>query len=145
MAVNDHHNYLFLFSMFIFCFYSCRCEKVTASPKLVKKEVDALKEIAKGLGKKNWNFSYDPCSGEGNWILPNATKGFESFVTCDCSFATSTFCRVVSFRVLKAQNLTGILPPQIARLRFLKHLDLTRNLLKGAVPSQWTTLPLLEL
>lgn len=58
--------------------------------------VEALKEIGRKLGKKDWDFSKDPCSGEGNWTVANAVKGFESFVTCDCSFDRNTTCRVVS-------------------------------------------------
>lgn len=32
--------------------------------------VDALDQIAKTLGNKDWNFSVDPCSGELNWTTP---------------------------------------------------------------------------
>lgn len=56
--------------------------------------VEALKEIGRKLGKNDWDFSKDPCSGEGTWTA-NVVKGFESFVTCDCSFDHNTTCRIV--------------------------------------------------
>ena len=58
--------------------------------------VKALKEIANKLGKKNWDFGVDPCSGKWNWNVSEARKGFESFVKCDCSFNHNSSCHVVS-------------------------------------------------
>lgn len=57
--------------------------------------VKALKEIANKIGKKDWDFGVDPCSGKGNWNASNK-KGFESFVICDCSFNHNSSCHVVS-------------------------------------------------
>lgn len=115
-----------------------------ATARLSPQEVTALKEISKGLGKKDWDFSNDPCSGNGNWSLPVLSKGIESSVTCDCSFNANTSCHVVSI-ALKAQNLSGTVPPEFAKLRHLTHLDLSRNNLHGSVPSQWASMRLLEL
>ncbi|KAL0311479.1 UNVERIFIED_CONTAM: putative LRR receptor-like serine/threonine-protein kinase [Sesamum angustifolium] len=61
--------------------------------------VRALREIARRLGKKDWDFSKDPCSGEGNWTVALTRKGFESNVTCDCTFDQSSTCHVVSMYV----------------------------------------------
>ncbi|KAL0406501.1 UNVERIFIED_CONTAM: putative LRR receptor-like serine/threonine-protein kinase [Sesamum latifolium] len=68
-------------------------------PQLHQDEVRALREIARRLGKKDWDFSKDPCSGEGNWTVALTRKGFESNVTCDCSFDQSSTCHVVSMYV----------------------------------------------
>lgn len=125
----------------IFCTIS---GSVTASPRLHQEEVRALKEIGKILGKKDWDFSKDPCSREGNWSIPITIKGFESSVTCDCSFDQNSSCHVVSI-ALKGQNLTGDIPPQFAKLRHLKNLDLSRNYLNGSIPSQWSSMRLLDL
>ncbi|KAK7335239.1 hypothetical protein VNO80_27016 [Phaseolus coccineus] len=57
-------------------------------------EVQVMKEIAKTVGKKDWDFSVDPCSGERNWFVK--VKGFENAVTCNCHFANATICHVVS-------------------------------------------------
>jgi hypothetical protein len=35
--------------------------------------VEALKKV----GKEDWDFSKDPCSGEGNWSVLDLSKGFE--------------------------------------------------------------------
>jgi hypothetical protein len=60
--------------------------------------VKALKEIGNKIGKKDWDFGLDPCSGKGKWNIsesPNR-KGFESSVICDCSFNQNSSCHVVS-------------------------------------------------
>ncbi|KAL0301396.1 UNVERIFIED_CONTAM: putative LRR receptor-like serine/threonine-protein kinase [Sesamum radiatum] len=112
-------------------------------PQLHQDEVRALREIARRLGKKDWDFSKDPCSGEGNWTVALTRKGFESNVTCDCTFDQSSTCHVVSID-LKAQNLTGGVPPEFARLRHLTHLDLSRNCLNGTIPPQWAKMGLVD-
>ncbi|KAH9723414.1 putative leucine-rich repeat receptor-like serine/threonine-protein kinase [Citrus sinensis] len=107
---------------------------------LPENEVQALKDIANTLGKKDWNFSVDPCSGEEGWAeIPE-----ENAVTCNCSFSNGTVCHVFRI-VLKEQNLTGVLPPKLAELTFLQDIDLTLNYLSGTIPSQWASLPLLNI
>ncbi|KAK2431594.1 Leucine-rich repeat transmembrane protein kinase [Trifolium repens] len=117
-----------------------------ATPKLNTLEVKALKEIGNKIGKKDWDFGVDPCSGKGKWNIsesPNR-KGFESSVICDCSFNQNSSCHVVSI-FLKAQNLSGTLSPEFSKLRYLKILDLSRNIITGSIPPQWATMKLTEL
>ncbi|KAK7244116.1 hypothetical protein RIF29_38934 [Crotalaria pallida] len=99
-------------------------------------EVEAMKDIGKTLGKKDWDFSVDPCSGQRNWTSSVQVKGWENAVTCDCSFANGSVCHVVSI-VVKSQNLSGTLPRELVRLPFLQEIDLTRNYLNGTIPPQW--------
>ncbi|KAH9779347.1 putative leucine-rich repeat receptor-like serine/threonine-protein kinase [Citrus sinensis] len=107
---------------------------------LPENEVQALKDIANTLGKKDWNFSVDPCSGEEGWAeIPE-----ENAVTCNCSFSNGTVCYVFRI-VLKEQNLTGVLPPKLAELTFLQDISLPRNYLSGTIPSEWASLPLLNI
>jgi len=108
--------------------------------------VRALKEIGKKLGKKDWDFNKDPCSGEGTWIVTTyTTKGFESNITCDCSFLPqNSSCHVIRI-ALKSQNLTGIVPPEFSKLRHLKVLDLSRNSLTGSIPKEWASMRLEDL
>ncbi|XP_027333383.1 probable LRR receptor-like serine/threonine-protein kinase At1g07650 isoform X1 [Abrus precatorius] len=115
-----------------------------ATPKLSTQEVMALKEIGRKIGKKDWDFGVEPCSGKGNWNVSDNRKGFESSVICDCSFNHNTSCRVVSIS-LKAQNLSGTLSPEFSKLRYLKILDLSRNIITGSIPQQWATMKLVEL
>ncbi|XP_050882803.1 probable leucine-rich repeat receptor-like serine/threonine-protein kinase At3g14840 isoform X2 [Lathyrus oleraceus] len=99
-------------------------------------EKKALKDIAKSLGKKDWNFDVDPCSNKPNWVTRPIPKILENNVTCDCSVAGDNFCHVVSI-ILKGQNLPGTLPPELTRLRYLQIIDLSRNYLNGTIPKQW--------
>ncbi|KAJ6738817.1 LEUCINE-RICH REPEAT TRANSMEMBRANE PROTEIN KINASE-RELATED [Salix koriyanagi] len=109
----------------------------SASAKLHVQEVRVLREIAKKLGKRDWDFNKDPCSGQGNWSLLDERKGFENSVICDCSFNNNSSCHLVSI-ALKSQNLSGIIPPEFSK-------DLSRNIFTGVIPPQWGTLRLEEL
>ncbi|KAK7405351.1 hypothetical protein VNO78_06599 [Psophocarpus tetragonolobus] len=109
---------------------------------LPEDEVRALKDIGETLGKKNWDFSVDPCSGEGNWTSRTKVRGTENNVTCDCSFENGTICHVTHI-LLKAQNLKGTLPLAMVRLSYLQEIDLSRNYLNGTIPSEWSFLNLL--
>ncbi|KAL5989816.1 hypothetical protein ACLOJK_010710 [Asimina triloba] len=104
--------------------------------------VDALRVIASKLGKKDWDFSADPCSGEGGWSTKDPMEGFENELLCNCTDENG--CHVVSI-TLKSQNLSGVLPPELVRLPFLYNIDLTRNLLTGSIPPEWTALPLQQI
>ncbi|KAL4312993.1 hypothetical protein GQ457_01G003560 [Hibiscus cannabinus] len=107
-------------------------------------EVQYLKDIGETLGKKDWNFRVDPCSGEEGWATPNALKGFENAVTCNCSFSNGTVCHVVSI-MLKAQSLQGSLPKDLAKFPFLQEIDLTRNFLNGTIPPEWGSMQLVNI
>ncbi|KAB5521349.1 hypothetical protein DKX38_025668 [Salix brachista] len=41
-------------------------------------EVKALRDIAKTLGKTDWNFSADPCGGQWGWANPHAVEGIKA-------------------------------------------------------------------
>uniref|UniRef100_A0A9I9DZK6 non-specific serine/threonine protein kinase n=1 Tax=Cucumis melo TaxID=3656 RepID=A0A9I9DZK6_CUCME len=117
------------------------------STRLPFHEVEALKEIGKSLGKRDWNFSVDPCNGSHGWIsqpnqIPYNVAGFENNLTCDCTFLNATVCHVISI-VLKSQSLQGTLPPHLVRLPFLQQIDLTRNYLSGQIPPEWGSTNLL--
>lgn len=135
---------VFISSLYLIFFAMSGLADALPKQLLLQDEVVALKEIGRKLGKKDWDFSKDPCSGEGSWTVANAVKGFESFVTCDCSFDRNTTCRVVSMS-LKGQNLTGVISGEFTRLRHLKSLDLSRNCLSGSIPLQWANISLAEL
>nr|GMD01716.1 putative LRR receptor-like serine/threonine-protein kinase [Ipomoea batatas] len=51
-------------------------------------ELNALKEIADQLGKKDWDFRLNPCDNNSNWMTPkrNDTPQYNNTLTCDCSF-----------------------------------------------------------
>ncbi|CAN6561143.1 unnamed protein product [Malus baccata var. baccata] len=112
--------------------------------RLPQDEVQALTDIAKTLGKTGWDFSVDPCSGQLPWTNISALQGFESAVTCNCSFDDSTVCHVTSI-ILKTQDLPGTLPREMVRLKYLQEIDLTRNYLNGIIPPEWSSLQLVNI
>ncbi|XP_027356602.1 probable leucine-rich repeat receptor-like serine/threonine-protein kinase At3g14840 isoform X2 [Abrus precatorius] len=111
---------------------------------LPEDEVQGLRDIAVTIGKKNWDFNVDPCSGKSNWKSAIQLQGSENSVTCNCSFANHTVCHVVSI-VLKAQNLSGSVPTELGRLPFLQEIDLTLNYLNGTIPKQLATLNIVNI
>ncbi|ONI12332.1 hypothetical protein PRUPE_4G157800 [Prunus persica] len=114
--------------------------------RLPRDEVQTLADIAKTLGKTKWDFSgdADPCNNQKPWTDTNPAKGFEYGVTCNCSFANSTVCHITSI-VMKAQDLPGTLPKEMARLSYLEEIDLTRNYLSGTIPPEWGSLSLVNI
>ncbi|XP_010552132.1 PREDICTED: probable leucine-rich repeat receptor-like serine/threonine-protein kinase At3g14840 [Tarenaya hassleriana] len=134
----------FIFTSF---FISLLLSGFSSSATLPSQEVEALRGIAKALKKTNWNFSVDPCdsaSTTGGWRNPNANKGSEDAVTCNCSFVNGTVCHVTSIE-LKSQNLQGNLPAEMVGLPFLSQIDLSRNYLNGSIPPEWGALPLVNI
>ncbi|XP_044498116.1 probable leucine-rich repeat receptor-like serine/threonine-protein kinase At3g14840 isoform X2 [Mangifera indica] len=135
-----HHRLLFLSLVSAFCLTIF----ASGAPPLEKSEVEALKDIAKSLGKKDWNFNVDPCSNETSWVAETQDNGSEKNVSCYCSFSNDTLCHVVSI-MLKSDNLTGTLPPNLTRLPFLQQFDVSLNYLSGPIPPVWSSLPLVNI
>ncbi|GLT67955.1 hypothetical protein SLA2020_402270 [Shorea laevis] len=102
-------------------------------------ELKALQDLAKTLGKTDWNFGVDPCSGESGWFSPPNNR-FENSVNC----SSGTTPHVVSI-VLKAQNLTGTLPSELVRLPYLQNIDLSLNYLSGSIPAEWGSMQLVNI
>ncbi|CAN6546223.1 unnamed protein product [Malus baccata var. baccata] len=59
------------------------------------KIVEVLKEILIQLGKKDWNFSIDPCINDTNWFTQTSDKLtlYNNTVICNCSNPDG-FCHV---------------------------------------------------
>ena len=57
---------------------------------------EALEEIAEQVGKKDWNFSLNPCDGNSNWSTPNRKEMslYNNTLTCNCSYPNGQ-CHVV--------------------------------------------------
>ncbi|TKY49227.1 leucine-rich repeat receptor serine/threonine-protein kinase [Spatholobus suberectus] len=106
-------------------------------------EVKALREIAKTLGKKDWDFNIDPCSGHTNWTSP-PVNGLENNVTCNCFIADDNYCHVVNI-YLTGQNLQGSLPPELIRLPYIQQINFSLNYLGGTIPKEWGSLKLLNI
>ncbi|GMY37735.1 probable LRR receptor-like serine/threonine-protein kinase At1g07650 [Fagus crenata] len=102
-------------------------------------EVKALGEIAAQVGKKGWNFKIDPCINESSWATPKSSSRplYNNSLICNCSYPHGA-CHVVQL-FLKGQDLAGVLPPALAKLPYLKTIDLTRNYLSGNIPREWAS------
>ncbi|CAH1416441.1 unnamed protein product [Lactuca virosa] len=58
--------------------------------------LDVLHQIAKQLGKTDWDFSQNPCDRNINWLTPYIEKSpYNNSVECDCSYPGGV-CHVVS-------------------------------------------------
>eukprot|EP00261_Vitis_vinifera_P036832 XP_019078075.1 PREDICTED: probable LRR receptor-like serine/threonine-protein kinase At1g07650 isoform X4 [Vitis vinifera] len=105
-------------------------------------EVEALHEIAEQVGKKDWDFSLNPCDGNANWSTPKRKEMplYNNTLTCNCSYPNGQ-CHVVQI-FLKGQDLAGVLPPSLEKLPYLKMIDFTRNYLSGNIPHEWASMQL---
>ncbi|XP_068322386.1 probable leucine-rich repeat receptor-like serine/threonine-protein kinase At3g14840 [Pyrus communis] len=123
----------------ILCFSSSSTVKIEAQSQSDPKEVETLKEIAKQIGKKDWNFSIDPCINDTNWATPKSDNLplYNNTVICNCS-TPDGFCHVVNI-FLMGQDLAGVVPPSIAKLPYLKKVDFSQNYLSGTIPREWAS------
>ncbi|KAF5472317.1 hypothetical protein F2P56_009044 [Juglans regia] len=113
--------------------------------KLPDDEVEALKKIAKELGKMGWNFYVDPCGNDTSWETPPDMKldprsSYNNSVECNCAYPGAV-CHVVGI-FLKGQDLSGVLPTSLVNLPHITMIELSRNYLTGTIPSEWTSLKL---
>ncbi|KAL8144261.1 hypothetical protein V2J09_017293 [Rumex salicifolius] len=108
---------------------------------LPQDEVNALGDIAKELGKSDWNFNENPCNTNAtSWNTPRQPMLYY-FSQLNCSNCSAGICHVVTIS-LKAQNLPGLLPKSLAKLPYLKHVDLAFNYLTGTIPLEWASMSL---
>lgn len=126
--------------LILMCFGSSSVE--AQGGQLPRDEEEALEEIAEQVGKKDWNFSLNPCDGNSNWSTPNRKEKplYNNTLTCNCSYPNGQ-CHVVQI-FLKGQDLAGVLPSSLEKLPYLKIIDFTRNYLSGNIPREWASLQL---
>ncbi|KAK4361248.1 hypothetical protein RND71_020200 [Anisodus tanguticus] len=130
-------NSFFVFFTIVICFSAGNIEAQTGQ--LPKDEVESLEEIAAQLGKKDWDFKLNPCDGNSNWSTPkrNDMPLYNNTLVCNCTFPDN-LCHVESI-FLRGQDLAGVLPASLAKLPFLKKIDLNRNYLSGTIPPEWAS------
>ncbi|KAF3788380.1 LRR-RLK Probable leucine-rich repeat receptor-like serine/threonine-protein kinase [Nymphaea thermarum] len=93
--------------------------------------VAALQQIGKILGKTDWDFSVDPCSGKSGWMTLRPPKNFMNEVGCDCN---DTVCHVTRIDLTR-NYLSGPIPPEWGSLR-LVNVSLMSNRLSGPIPAE---------
>ncbi|XP_057996572.1 probable leucine-rich repeat receptor-like serine/threonine-protein kinase At3g14840 [Hevea brasiliensis] len=99
--------------------------------------VEALREIATQLGKEDWRFQPASSSDLSHWNESDFTKPYKNTILCNCT-GLDGVCHVF-YIILKERDFDGVLPKSIAKLPFLKGLDLTRNYLSGNIPPEWVS------
>ncbi|KAM3361995.1 hypothetical protein P3S68_016849 [Capsicum galapagoense] len=128
--------FFLVFLTIVICFTTSNIEAQTGQ--LPKDEENALKEIAKQLGKKDWNFDLNPCDDNTTWTTPKRSNSqYYNNVTCNCS-TPDGFCHVERL-FIRGQDLEGVLPASLAKLTYLKTIDLNRNYLSGTIPPEWAS------
>ncbi|KAL6538928.1 hypothetical protein OROMI_025254 [Orobanche minor] len=121
-------------------FYFCSLAAVSLQTAQLPSAESNLMEIARELGKKDGNFSLNPCDGNNNW---NTSNWPQSFLICNCAFRDRV-CHIEQL-ILRRQDLPGVLPRSVAKLPHLKILDLDRNYLTGSIPREWASTKLQKL
>ncbi|KAL3739798.1 hypothetical protein ACJRO7_021117 [Eucalyptus globulus] len=125
------HSFVFL----IFMGLSCFGLMWLAESRLPQAEVDALHEITSAMGSTYWDFDGDNCLIQRVGLALQPPPEAESSIVCDCNIGNNTFCHVVRI-VLKFHSLPGILPPELAKLPYLREIDFAYNRLSGEIPDE---------
>ncbi|KAM2148994.1 hypothetical protein ACFX1Q_005530 [Malus domestica] len=124
--------YVVLLTVLI-CFEPIKSQEQVGT--LADDEVEALREIAVQLNKKDWNFS-DPCSNIPTISIPH-TDQYNNTLVCNCSFSGNV-CHIQSI-FLMGQDLDGVLPPALSKLPYIKQVNLGQNYLSGSIPHEWNS------
>ncbi|KAM7271359.1 hypothetical protein ACFE04_030573 [Oxalis oulophora] len=134
---------LVLLCLFSLLFSPSHAQNATTDPS----EVTALNTIfakwdaqaAYGL----WNLSGEPCSGSAingtdlEYYLNNPG------IQCDCSYDNGATCHITKLR-LYGLNKQGVIPDELAELKYLTFLKLDQNYFTGSLPASLGNLTSLQ-
>ncbi|XP_019078076.1 probable LRR receptor-like serine/threonine-protein kinase At1g07650 isoform X3 [Vitis vinifera] len=128
--------------LILMCFGSSSVE--AQGGQLPRDEEEALEEIAEQVGKKDWNFSLNPCDGNSNWSTPNRKEMplYNNTLTCNCSYPNGQ-CHVVQMS-LTVNKLSGPIPSFLGNISTLRYMSMESNMFSGTVPPQLGQLVNLE-
>ncbi|KAL8140523.1 hypothetical protein V2J09_006544 [Rumex salicifolius] len=101
-------------------------------------EVNILRDIANEVGKKDWKFEINPCSYENtSWRTQQSPDWLPYYQNqVDCGQCSGGICHV---------NLAGVLPKSLAKLPYLKSVNLQFNYISGTIPIEWASMSTLEI
>ncbi|XP_009109646.1 probable LRR receptor-like serine/threonine-protein kinase At1g29720 isoform X2 [Brassica rapa] len=134
---------VFFFFIIITSFFATLT--TSTSPALHPDELHALGEIATTLGIKRVNLSYkDPCVSQSLMIIKQVDWNpvLNNTIACDCSFNNNMTCHITELSLVNL-TLVGKVPPELAKLRHLRSIDLSANYLTGTIPPEWVSMPYL--
>ncbi|KAH0909987.1 hypothetical protein HID58_033308 [Brassica napus] len=98
-----------------------------------EKALNSIFAAWKIRASRAWNTSGELCSGaaiDDNIFIDD--KAYNPFIKCDCTFNSSTFCRITALKVY-ALDVVGPIPPQLWTLIYLSNLNLAQNYLTGSI------------
>ncbi|KAJ0446145.1 putative non-specific serine/threonine protein kinase [Helianthus annuus] len=109
-----------------------------------QQEVEAVGNILAAMNATSWRFNGDDCSldmvSEGPRLHPEANAS----IGCDCNIGNDTDFHVVRI-THKFYSLDGVLSPELAKLPYLRSIDLAYNYLSGIIPPEWGSTQLQEI
>ncbi|CDY32961.1 BnaA09g16320D [Brassica napus] len=100
-----------------------------------EKALNSIFAAWKIRASRAWNTSGELCSGaaiDDNIFIDD--KAYNPFIKCDCTFNSSTICRITALKVY-ALDVVGPIPPQLWTLIYLNlsNLNLAQNYLTGSI------------
>ncbi|KAH9749178.1 putative LRR receptor-like serine/threonine-protein kinase RFK1 [Citrus sinensis] len=116
---------------------SCLWTQVLVSATLPRAEVDALNQIAKTMGTRDWTFDANAC--DLNDILPVQELDPTRNITCNRGLDNTQHITEIQF---KHCNLSGTLSPELVQLPSIQKVDFAYNYLNGSIPVEWAMLQL---
>ncbi|XP_057856563.1 probable LRR receptor-like serine/threonine-protein kinase At1g53420 [Cryptomeria japonica] len=116
-----HHMYFMVCITYLYALFFTTVHTEAASTDT--NEIETLRIILQKLGKRDWNFTGDPC------------LNFQEF-RCDYCDKNNNVCHVTNI-TLPGLNLNGVLPPELANLSHLVGLDISDNYLIGSIPKEF--------
>ncbi|KAK9223979.1 hypothetical protein WN944_012428 [Citrus x changshan-huyou] len=118
-------------------FLSCLWTQVLVSATLPRAEVDALNQIAKTMGARDWTFDANACDLNETPIV--LEEGPTRIITCNLGIDNTSHITEIQF---KRCNLSGTLPPELVQLPSIQKVDFAYNYLNGSIPVEWALLQL---
>ncbi|WZZ13770.1 hypothetical protein YC2023_106859 [Brassica napus] len=101
-----------------------------------EKALNSIFAAWKIRASRAWNTSGELCSGaaiDDNIFIDD--KAYNPFIKCDCTFNSSTICRITALKVY-ALDVVGPIPPQLWTLIYLSNLTFGVNALSGPFPKE---------
>ncbi|XP_076930176.1 putative leucine-rich repeat receptor-like serine/threonine-protein kinase At3g14840 [Bidens hawaiensis] len=101
-----------------------------------QQEVEAVENILAAMNATSWRFNGDSCNLDTITEVPKLSQEANASIGCDCNIGNNTDCHVVKI-THKFYSLDGVLSPELAKLPYLRSLDLAYNYLSGIIPPEW--------
>ncbi|KAK9064304.1 hypothetical protein SSX86_015684 [Deinandra increscens subsp. villosa] len=109
-----------------------------------QQEVEAVGNFLAAMNATSWRINGNTCNLDVVTEVPRISQEANASIACDCNIGNDTDCHVVRI-THKFYSLDGVLSPELAKLPYIKSLDLAYNLLTGTIPPEWGLTRLLDI